>query len=341
MTFARPWLLGFLALIPVICLILIIQARIRRRALERFAQADLLERITGKRSGSRAFLKAVLYILSVSCAIVALAGPRWGSHYEEIRHKGVDIVVAVDTSASMLAQDVPPSRLERAKREVIDLLRVLKGDRIGLTVFSGAAFIECPLTLDYAAVEMFLDGLGPDLIPVRGTDLGAAVDTSCKAFDFTSATDKVIILITDGEDNEGRGMEAARKAASKGVKIYVYGIGSGQGAPVPAIGPAGGFMKDESGNIIMSRLDEKGLGEIASVTDGRYVRSVTGDLDLDLLYFAGIKSTTVARELGTKKVQVYEERFQFFAIGAFFLLLIEWMVAERKPKGNGMKGSEI
>ncbi|HQJ09108.1 MAG TPA: VWA domain-containing protein [Deltaproteobacteria bacterium] len=239
MTFARPWMLGFLAVVPVICLVLIIQARIRRRTLERFAQADLLERLTGKASGGRSFLKAVLYVLSVSCAIVALAGPRWGSHYEKVRHKGVDIMVAVDTSASMLAQDVSPNRLERAKREVIDLLRVLKGDRLGLTAFSGTAFVECPLTLDYAAVEMFLGELNTDLIPVKGTDLGAGIDTSCRAFDFASSTDKVIILITDGEDNEGRGVEAAAKAASKGVKIYVFGIGSGQGAPVPASSPGG------------------------------------------------------------------------------------------------------
>ncbi len=335
MTFARPWMLGFLAVIPMICLVLIIQARIRRRTLERFAQADLLERLTGKASGGRSFLKGLLYILSVSCAVIALAGPRWGSHYEEVRHKGVDIVVAVDTSASMLAQDISPNRLERAKREVVDLIRVLKGDRLGLTAFSGAAFIECPLTLDYAAVEMFLGQLNTDLIPVKGTDLGAAIDTSCRAFNFSTSTDKVIILITDGEDNEGRGIEAAGAAASKGVKIYVYGMGSGQGAPVPA--PGGGFMKDPSGNMVMTRLDEKGLGAIAKLTGGRYVRSVTGDLDLDLLYFAGIKTSTVARELGMRKVQVYEERFQFFAVGAFFLLLLEWMVSERKPR----KGREI
>ncbi len=338
MTFARPWILGFLAAVPVICLVLVIQARTRRRTLERFAQADLLERITGRASGSSSFLKAVLYVLSVSCAIVALAGPRWGSHYEEVRHKGVNIMVAVDTSASMLAQDVSPSRLERAKREVVDLLHVIGGDRLGLTAFSGAAFVECPLTLDYAAIEMFLGELSTDLIPVRGTDLGAAVDTSLAAFDFNSSTDKVILLITDGEDNEGRGIEAARKAASKGVKIYVYGIGSDQGAPIPAASPGGGFIKDPSGNMVMSRLDEKGLNAIATLTGGRYVRSVTGDLDLDLLYFAGIKTSTTSRELGTKKVQVYEERFQFFAIGAFLLLLLEWAVAGRRLKANGTEG---
>ncbi len=332
MTIARPWLLSFLALIPVICFILVIEARIRKKAFERFAEPELLERLTGKISGGRSFLKALFFVTAFACLILALAGPRWGSHYEEITHKGVDIMVVMDTSPSMLAQDLSPNRLERAKREVYDLLRVLKGDRLGLVAFSGAAFVQCPLTLDYAAIDMFLSELNTDLIPVPGTDLGAAIDAASKAFDYKSTTDKVIILITDGEDNEGKGVEAAREAASKGVGIYVYGIGSDQGAPVPAAGAAGGFMKDEKGGIVMSRLDEKGLSTIASLTSGKYVRSVTGDLDLDLLYFAGIKTSTTAQELGTKKVQVFEERFQIFVIAAFILLLLEQVIAWRKDR---------
>lgn len=332
MTIARPWLLSLLALIPVICLVLVIEARIRQKALLRFAEPELLERLYGKISGGRTFLKAFFFTAAFACLILALAGPRWGSHYEEITHKGVDIMVVMDTSPSMLAQDVSPSRLERAKREVYDLLRVLRGDRLGLVAFSGAAFVQCPLTLDYAAIEMFLAELNTDLIPVPGTDLGAAIDAASKAFDYKSTTDKVIILITDGEDNEGRGVEAAREAAAKGVGIYVYGIGSEQGAPVPAAGGAGGFMKDEKGGIVMSRLDEKALSAIASLASGKYVRSVTGDLDLDLLYFAGIKSSTTARDLGTKKVQIFEERFQIFVIAALILLLLEQVTASRKDR---------
>ncbi len=330
MTFVRPWLLSLLALIPVICFVLLIEARMRKKAFERFAEPELLERLSGEISGGRSFTKAVFFAAAVACLITALAGPQWGSHYEEITHKGVDIMVILDTSPSMLAQDVSPNRLERAKREVYDLLRVLKGDRLGLVAFSGAAFVQCPLTLDYAAIEMFLGELNTELIPVPGTDLGAAIDAAGKAFDYKATTDKVIILITDGEDNEGRGAAAAREAAAKGVGVYVYGIGSDQGAPVPAMGAAGGFMKDDNGSIVMSKLDEKGLRAIASLAGGKYVRSVTGDLDLDLLYFAGIKSSTTARELGTKKVQVFEERFQIFAVAAFLLLLIEQAVERRK-----------
>lgn len=335
MTFARPWCLSLLALLPLILLALVVEARTRKRRLRGFAQDDLLERLTGKIVPGSAFLGALALLLGVGCALVALAGPRWGVHYEEVRHKGVDIVVAVDTSPSMLASDVEPSRLERAKREVYDLLRALRGDRIGLAAFSGAAFVECPLTLDYAAVEMFLNELNSDLIPVPGTDIGSAIETSMKAFDFASNTDKVVILITDGEDNEGRGLKEAQKAAAGGVKVYVYGIGSAQGAPVPALG-GGGFMKDASGSLVMSKLDEKTLEAIASATGGRYVRSVSGDLDLDLLYYAGIKAATTARDLGTRKVQVFEERYQVFAVLAFLFLLFEGALSRRSTKGASL-----
>jgi Ca-activated chloride channel homolog len=331
MIFARPWCLSLLLLLPVILLALIIEARVRKRQLQGFAREELLARLTGKVSPGRTFFKTLALLLGAGCAIVALAGPRWGSHYEEVRHKGVDIMVAVDTSPSMLAQDIQPSRLERAKREVYDLVRVIQGDRLGLVAFSGTAFVECPLTLDYEAIGLFLNELSPDLIPVPGTDIGTAIETSMKAFDFKTNTDKVIILITDGEDNEGRGMEEAQKASAKGVRIYVYGIGTAQGAPVPASG-GGGFMKDNSGAMIMSKLDEKTLGAIASGAGGKYVRSVSGDLDLDLLYYAGIKTSTTARELGTKKVVVFEERFQIFVALAFFFLLMEGAIPRRSSK---------
>lgn len=335
MTFARPWCLSLLALLPLILLALVVEARVGKRRLRAFAQDELLERLTGKVTPGSAFLKALALLLGAGCALVALAGPRWGTHYEEIRHKGVDIVVAVDTSPSMLAPDVEPSRLERAKRETYDLLRVLRGDRVGLAAFSGTAFVECPLTLDYAAAEMFLNELNTDLIPVPGTDVGSAIETSMKAFDFASGTDKVIILITDGEDNEGRGLREAQKAAARGVKIYVYGIGSAQGAPVPSPG-GGGFMRDASGTLVVSKLDEKTLEAIASAAGGRYVRSVSGDLDLDLLYYAGIKAATTARDLGTRKVQVFEERFQVFAVLAVLFLLFEGVLSRRSTKGASL-----
>jgi Ca-activated chloride channel family protein len=238
-------------------------------------------------------------------------------------------MITVDVSPSMLVEDVNPNRLERARREILDFLKVVQGDRLGLASFSGVAFIQCPLTLDYAALEMFVNELHPDLIPSPGTDLGAAINIALSSFDFEAETDKVILLITDGEDNEGTGLEAARKAKEKGVKIFVFGIGEISGGPIPTEKKEG-FLKDKEGRLILSKLDEDGLKRIAYMTGGTYVRSMTGDLDLDLLYFEGIKSRTESKTLKSGKIRIFEERFMFFVIVAFMLLLLEGSISENK-----------
>ena len=330
MTLAHLWILHFLWLLPVTALTLIVGDRQRKRATEQFADRELLVRLSGEGLRGRGFLKGVLLIASFGLILIALAGPRWGSHFQEVAQRGVDVMILVDVSPSMLVEDMDPNRLERAGREILDFLRVVQGDRVGLVAFSGAAFIQCPLTLDYAALEMFLSALEPDLIPVPGTDIGAAIETGLSAFDFDSETDKVILLITDGEDNENRGLEVARKAAGKGVKIFVFGMGEPSGGPIPAVDGKGGFKKDEQGKLILSRLEEETLRKIASVTGGAYVRSVAGDLDLDLLYFDGIKVTTEAQTLKSGKIRVYEEHFPLFVLAAFLLLLLEGLIPDRR-----------
>ncbi len=330
MILAHAWVLYFLWLLPLALLCLIVNGRQRKRAMERIADPHLLIRLTGEDQKRRRFLKGALLLGALFLMLTALAGPRWGSRYEEVSRKGVDIMIVMDVSRSMLAEDIKPSRLERARREVLDFLRVIDGDRAGLAAFSGAAFVQCPLTLDYGALIMFLSALGPDLIPVPGTDLGAAIDTALSSFDFKSETDKVILLITDGEDNEKRGLEAAGKAARKGVKIFVFGMGEADGGPIPAGGDKGGFEKDKEGKLILSKLDEEGLGKIAEKTGGAYVRSVAGDLDLDLLYFDGIKVRTEAKTLKSGKIRIFEERFTFFLLAAFLFLILEGLITVRK-----------
>jgi len=330
MTLAHLWILHLLWLLPLTLVGLMVYRRQKKRAMERIADSDLLARLTGaERMGSR-FLKGLFLLASLGLMIFALAGPRWGSHYQEVSQKGVDIMVLVDVSGSMLVEDIEPNRLERARREILDFLRIVEGDRVGLIAFAGAAFVQCPLTLDYAALQMFLSALEPDLIPVAGTDLGAAIESAVASFDFKSETDKVILLITDGEDNEKKGLEAAKKAAEKGIKLFVFGIGEPSGGPIPAGDGKGGFKKDAAGKLVLSKLDEDSLRQIASVTGGTYVRSVAGDLDLDVLYFEGIKSRTEAQTLKSGKIKVYEERFMLFVLAAFLFLLLEGLIAERK-----------
>lgn len=328
MNLAHPWVLHFLWLAPLTGILFIVYNRQKTRAMERFADPELLRRLTGDIRRGRRILRSACLLAALILLILALAGPRWGSHYQEVSQKGVDIMIVLDVSRSMLVEDVEPDRLERAKREISDFIRVVQGDRVGLVAFAGAAFTQCPLTLDYGALNMFLTALSPDMVPVPGTDLGAAIQTAMSSFDSTSETDKVILLITDGEDNERRGLDAAREAAKKGIKIFVFGIGDPSGGPIPSADGKGGFKKDAEGQLILSKLDEQGLKEIASTTGGTYVRSVAGDLDLDILYFDGIKQRTEAADLKSGKIKVHEERFTLFVLASFILLFLEGLIRE-------------
>lgn len=273
MTLAHPSLLYFLWLVPLAALALVVIYRRKRRDLFAFCDPELAPRLAGERIQARGFLKSVLLLGGLALMILALAGPRWGSRYQEVSQKGVDIMLAVDVSSSMLVEDVQPTRLERARREVHDFLQVVAGDRVGLVAFAGAAFVQCPLTLDYGALTMFLEALRPDLIPVPGTDLGGAVDTALSAFDLVSETDRVILLITDGEDNEGAGLKAAERAARAGVKIFIFGIGDLAGGPVPE--GQGGFQERcgrPYGHVQVGRVG----AEADRRGDGRDVRPIHG-----------------------------------------------------------------
>ena len=330
MTLTYKWVLHFLWILPVAGFVIIVQNRMRLQALERFADKNLLSRLTADDHKGKRFIKAFLILFALGLLILSMAGPRWGIHYQEVSRKGVDIMMVLDVSRSMAVEDVKPNRLERARREIIDFLKVVQGDRVGLAVFAGAAFVQCPLTLDYAALEMFLSALQPGAIPAMGTDMGAAIETGLSAFDFKVETDKVIMLITDGEDNENRGLEAARKAAGQGIKIFIFGIGEPSGGPVPDMRNKGGFKKDKDGKLVLSKLNETTLQKIASATDGGYVRSAAGDLDLDLLYFEGIKQKTEDQILKSGKSRVHEERFNVFVLLAFLMLLLEGFLDDKQ-----------
>jgi Ca-activated chloride channel family protein len=302
----------------------------RERILQLFCGDALPERLIspGRQKGNQR-LKAVLVTAAVVLLIFALTRPRWGFHWEDIKRTGVDIIIAVDVSQSMRATDVEPSRLERAKREIYDLCSMLEGDRIGLIVFAGSAFTQCPLTLDYGAFRMFLDYVSPELVPSPGTALGPAIRKAVESFARHERKSKALILITDGEDHGSGPLEAAKEAKREGVKIFTIGIGKPEGAPIP-IGDGGGFLKDKQGNVVLSRLDEKTLQKIALETGGSYVRSVTGDMDLEKIYRSQIQGALEKKELRSTRTKRWEERFQWFVFGALALLLIECFLRERR-----------
>jgi Ca-activated chloride channel family protein len=321
MKFAHPEMLLLIWLAPLLLAVFAFGMRKRRRILKRYASAKGLKAIVPNVSPGRRRIKAGLILAAVVCIVLALAGPQYGYHWQETERRGIDIVIALDCSRSMLAEDIAPSRLDRAKREVIDLLGMLQGDRVGLTAFAGAAFLQCPLTIDYTVFNLFLNSLTPESIPVGGTNLAEAVNVSRDAFKTEDNSAKAIILITDGESTVGDISKASKEAAKDNIKIFCIGVGKEGGAPVPD--KAGGLKKDAAGKIIMTKLDETTLQKIAAITSGAYVRSVTGDMDLDTIYRDEIRGKMDARTLTTGRQKIGEDRFQWFLIVAIVLFLSE------------------
>jgi Ca-activated chloride channel family protein len=275
-------------------------------------------------SNKKLWLKSLLF-LSFLLISVGLLEPKWGFHWEEVKREGVDVIVAIDVSKSMLAEDLKPNRLEQAKRKVIDLMGLLQGDRIGLIAFAGTSFLQCPLTLDYGAFRMFLDLLGPELIPQSGTAIDEAIYQAIDAFEASGKKSRAMILITDGEEHSGTYVEAAKKAAEKGIKIFAIGFGSQEGHPIPDPQNNGRHMRDSSGNIVISKLNETILQQIALETKGAYVRALTSDQDLKKIYLGEIQGME-KNELQSTRRKRYENRFQYFLLLGFILLLGEMLI---------------
>ena len=335
-----PYLL-FLWIVPRLILFYIYAFRKKDKYIKLFSEKKLFQQLTPDVSRRRQVFKAFLLLLGVAFCVFALIRPKWGFHWEEIKRKGVDIIVCVDVSTSMLAEDIKPTRLERAKRKIHDLINLLEGDRIGLVAFAGISFVQCPLTLDYGACQIFLDYLDTDLIPIQGTAIGDAIRTATRAFRKGERKSKVIILITDGEDHEGNPLEAAQEAKKEGINIFAIGIGKEGGAPVPAPSGKGGFKKDSRGALILSKLDEVTLQKIALETGGSYVRSVTGDLDLEKIYVEDIKVNIEKKELESTRRKQWEERFQWPLLIALLALFLEAFISEkRKAKKTTLPASK-
>ncbi len=334
MKFVHPQMLFWLwALLPVAC-VMVYGIKSRRKIIDRFVKPELLPRMVPGFSQAPAWIRSVLVLLGLGLCIFALAGPQAGFKWEKTRQRGVDIMIALDCSRSMLASDVSPSRLERAKREIIDLTRLLHSDRAGLVAFSGRAVLQCPLTMDYGAFQVFLDVLGPDYLPVGGTDLAAALSTCYRGFDAEADTQKAIIVITDGEDTTQQGKDALdtviETLSKEKIKVFAIGVGDPSGAPVPD--ETGGFKRDAGGAIVMSRVDEAGLKRIAGATGGRYVRSVAGDMDLEQIYGQDILGTMAKSTFIEGKKKVWENRFQWALLPGLLLLLAELFVGKRRGR---------
>ncbi|TKJ42345.1 hypothetical protein CEE37_01295 [candidate division LCP-89 bacterium B3_LCP] len=323
--------LYLLLLIPLLVAFLYYyRGRISQKLRKSFASSALLSVIAPNLSIRRKYVKDALLVGSFTLAVIALADPQVGTKIEEIKREGIDIVVAVDVSKSMLALDVAPSRLEKAKHEMRRLLNRLEGDRVALVAFAGKAVIECPLTLDYGAAEIFLDILEPNLISMPGTSISAAINTSLQAFSEDSPAGKSIVLITDGEDHKSKVTEALDKAKELGIVIHTVGIGSPQGVPIPLGDKSGEFQKDRDGNVVVTRLGEDMLQQIADETGGVYQRCTSGQDAWDAII--GAISGLEKGELGSRQFTQYEHRYQPIILLAILLIIIEHLLSDRKVR---------
>ena len=331
MTFAQPlWIIaGLIVCIGTLFLLHTLQAR-RRATLEKFAAAHLLDRLTRNVSTARQLTKKAIFVLAVFCCFLALARPQYGFRWEDVKRKGIDILFAVDTSKSMLVEDIKPNRLERAKLAIMDFVDQLDGDRVGLLPFAGTAYLMCPLTGDYGAFEDSLKTVDTTIIPKGGTDIAAAI-REAETVLSNEANYKLLILVTDGENLEGDALAAAQEAAGKGMRIFTVGVGTREGEIIPLSEGGKGFVKDASGNFVVSHLDEATLTRIAEKSDGLYVPLGNKGQGLQTIYRKKL-ALVPKEELTERRHKVPLERYQWPLAAAIALLALEFMIGTRKSR---------
>ena len=331
MNFANPHMLWLLLAIPPALLAFFWwAARTRQQLLTQFIQARLLPTLTIGISATRQKISVGCLVLAVVCLILALARPQWGFDWQETKQRGLDIVVAIDTSKSMLAEDIAPNRLARAKLAALELMQRARSDRLGVVAFAGSAFLQCPLTIDDAAFRQSVEALNVNIIPQGGTAIAEAIETALTAFKEEDNY-KVLVLFTDGEDHDSGALEAAEKAAKAGMRIFTIGIGTAEGEllRIKDAQGASDYIRDEQGNVVKSHLNERLLQQIASATEGGFYLPLRGAKAIDALYDQGLAKLPKSQHQ-EKFVRLYHERYHWPLAVAIILLLVEMLFPERK-----------
>ena len=325
--FAYAQYLLLIFLIPVFFIVQAVLLRIRRNRLRKFGDEKLVSQMMPSYSKSKVWVRLVLFSIGFFFFVVGLSRPQIGARLKEQEIKGAEIIIAIDVSNSMLAEDYSPNRLERAKLAVSRLVDKLRDDRIGLVIFAGTSFVQLPVTTDYVSAKMFLNSIDTGSIPIQGTALGDAITTCIRSFSAQSDKSRAIILITDGENHEDDPVAAAKQAAEMGIKVFTIGVGSPEGKPIPMNGE---LLKDKDGEIVVSRLDEAVLQEIAAEGNGAYVRAGNSEFGLnpiidDLRKLEDEKYNSVVFE-------EYDEQFMYFLAIALVFFVLEMLVGDRRSK---------
>jgi Ca-activated chloride channel family protein len=327
--FAHPEYLYLLVVVPLFIIFYLIYKGWKKRALQRFGDQEVITQLMPNQSKTKGLLKLILLITGVTFLIIGILDPQVGSKLEKVKREGIDLYLVLDVSNSMLAEDIKPNRLERAKLAISNLIDKLQGDRIGIIIFAGNAYKQLPLTTDYSAARLFLSVVDTKIVPTQGTAIGEAIDMATLSFGETEHN-KAIVIITDGENHEDDAVGAAKAANELGIKVFTIGMGLPDGAPIPLFnnGNQVGFKKDREEKTVITKLNEDMLRQISAAGGGSYARANNATTGLSRV-FEDINSMD-KKEIETRQFTNYEDRFQLFLGIAFILILIELLIADRR-----------
>lgn len=326
--FANPDYLYLLLILPLLVGLFLYANYIRRQRFKKYGDPVLLEELMPTVSKYRPNLKFWILFVAIALVIVMLARPQFGSKMETVKRSGVEAVIALDISNSMLAEDVAPSRLEKAKKMISRLVDTFNNDKVGMIVFAGEAFTQLPITSDYISAKMFLESITPSLITTQGTDIGAAIRLAMKSFTPNEGVGRAIVVITDGENHEGGALEAAKEAAEKNMQVFILGIGSPEGSPIPVERGSNDFRRDKDGNVIVTRLNEQMCQEIAKAGNGLYIRVDNSNSAERMLNneIGKLAKSDVESQIFTE----FDEQFEGLAWLVLILLVVEMLILDRK-----------
>ena len=325
--FAQAQYLFLILLIPVFFLLQALVFNLRTRRIRKFGDEELVRKLMPSYSKSKGWVRLTLFSIGFVFFVIGLSRPQIGAKLKEHETKGAEIMIALDVSNSMLAEDYSPNRLERAKLAISRLVDKLRDDRIGLIVFAGNSFVQLPITTDYVSAKMFLGSISTESVPIQGTAIGEAINTALRSFSAQSEKSRAVIVITDGENHEDDPVAAAAQAAELGVRVFTIGVGSPEGKPIPMDGE---LLKDKDGNIVVTRLDETVLQDVAKAGNGAYVRAGNSEFGLnpiidDIRKMEDEKYSSIVFE-------EYDEQFMYFMGIALFFFVIEMIIGERRSK---------
>ncbi len=329
--FAHIQVLYLYVLVPLIVFLYWVLNKRKTRILAEFGDREIVKELIPEQSVIRSSVKLTIFLSALSFLILAVAGPEFGSKLQKSKRKGCEIIIALDVSNSMMAQDILPNRLEKAKQSISKLVDKLGENKIGLIVFAGEAFTQLPITTDYVSAKMFLSAISTKIVPVQGTSISSAINLAAKSFSPATTSEKAIIVITDGENHEDNAVNEAKAANEQGIHVYTIGVGLPEGAPIPIDdGTQHSFIKDENGSVVISKLNEQLLQEIAQVGKGVYVRANNSELGLNTIYQEINKMNK--SEIESKIYSEYENQYQWPLALSLLLFIFEILILERKTK---------